>query len=78
MLDVLDLVSPELTPFNEPLVEIRPNDPFVKFCTSNIFQAVQRILMCVIFHEAEAAWCLLKAVEAHDKSFNLTTSVTRS
>ena len=60
-----------MPPFSEALVKICPNNALIQFCAANVLHAVQRILVCVIFDEAEAAGSLLIAIKAHDKALDL-------
>jgi hypothetical protein len=61
-----------LSALREALIQIGPYDTFVKFRPPNVLHAIQRILMSVVFDEAEAARGLLVAVEPHDKALDFT------
>lgn len=65
---------PILTTFLESRVQVGTNNPFVEFCASDVFETVQRILVSVVFDEAEAARCLLESVKSHHEAFNLAAS----
>jgi hypothetical protein len=54
----------------EPLIQIRPDDALIQLGTANVLHAVQRVLVRVVLNEAEAARCLLEAVEAHDQALD--------
>lgn len=58
--------SPILPSFLEARVEIRADDALVEFGAADVLHAVQRVLVVVVFHEAEAAGGFVEAVEAHD------------
>ena len=65
------LPSPILPSLRKPFVQIRPYDPLIQFRAANIQQAVQRVLVRIVLDEAEAAWCFVEAVQAHDETFDL-------
>lgn len=54
-----------LPALGETLVQIRPNDTLIELSAANVLHAIQRILVCVVFDEAEPAWRLLKSVKTH-------------
>lgn len=62
------LSSAVLSPIYEAFVEICPDKSLVQLCAANVLEAVKRVLMIVIFHEAEAAGCLLETIQPHDYS----------
>lgn len=64
--------STVLPAFDEARVQIGANDTFIEFGSANVFHAVQRFLVGVIFDKAEAARCLLESIQAHDETFDLT------
>lgn len=63
--------SPVLPAFGETLVQIGTDDALVEFCAADVFHAVERVLVCVVFNEAEAAGRLLESIKAHDEAFDL-------
>lgn len=65
---------PILTALGETLIQISTDDTLVQLGAANVLHAVQRVLVVVVFDEAEPAWSLLVAVETHDKSLYFTTS----
>ena len=60
-----------LPSLGEALVQIGPDDALVELGAANVLHAVERILVCVVLDEAEAARCLLEAVQAHDEALDL-------
>ena len=56
----------------EAFIEIRSYYPLVQLRATDVLEAIQRVLMVVVLHKAEAARCLVEAVEAHDEPFDLT------
>jgi len=65
------LTPPVLPALRKALVQITANDALVQLRAANVFQAVQRILVGVVLHEAEAAGRLGEAVQAHDEALQL-------
>ena len=65
------LATPILSALDEAFIQIRSDQAFVKFGAADVFHAIQRILMSVVLDKAEAAGCLLEAVEAHDEALDL-------
>ena len=63
---------PELPSFLETRVKVRPNDALVQLGSSNVLQAIQRILVGIILDEAKPAGRFVESVEAHYKSLDLT------
>lgn len=63
---------PELPSFLKSRVKVCPNDALVQLGSSNILQAIQRILVGIILDEAKAAGRFVESVEAHYKSLDLT------
>jgi hypothetical protein len=59
------LAAPILSSLGEALVEIGADDALVQLRAADVLHAVQRVLVRVVFYEAEAAGRLLEAVEAH-------------
>ena len=66
------LASSILSTFQEAGIEIGSDQTLVELGTSNVLQAVQRILVCIVFDEAEAAGGFLESVEAHNNPFDFT------
>ena len=64
------LSSPVLPAFGEALIQVGTDDAFVEFGAANVFHAVQGVLVCVVLDKAEAARCLLEAIEAHDEALD--------
>jgi hypothetical protein len=65
-------LAPSILPsLRKALVQVRANDALVQLRAANVLHAVQRILVCVVLDEAEAARCLLEAVQAHDQALDL-------
>jgi len=56
-----------LPPLRKALIKIAPNDPLVQLCATDVLHAVQRVLVRVVLHEAEAAGSFVEAVQAHDQ-----------
>ena len=52
-------------------IKIGSDDTFVELGASNIFHAVECLLMRVVFDKAKSAGSLLETVQAHDKTFDL-------
>lgn len=52
-------------------IEIRPDDALVELGATDVLHAVERILVSVVFHEAEAARRLVEPIETHDQAFDL-------
>src|SRR6266480_4624624 len=65
------LATPILSALDEAFIQVRSDQAFVQFGAADVFHAIQRILMGVVLDKAEAAGCLLEAVEAHDKALDL-------
>jgi hypothetical protein len=61
-----------LTAFCETLVQITTDNPLVELGPSDVFQTVERILMSVIFNEAESARSFLNPVQSHDQALYFT------
>jgi hypothetical protein len=57
---------PILTTLFKSGVQIGSNDSLIQLGASNVFQAVQGILVGVVFDKAESAGGLVEPVEAHD------------
>lgn len=64
------LPSSVLSPLGKALVQIRSDDPLVELRTADVLHAVERVLVRVVLHEAEAARRLLKPIQAHHESFD--------
>lgn len=62
---------PILSALLESRVQIGSNNSFIQLGASNVLQAVQGILVGVVFNEAESAGCLVETIEAHDQSLDL-------
>lgn len=60
-----------LSTLREALVEIRPDDPLIQLGAADVLQAVQRVLVGVVFDEAEAARRLREPIEAHHEALDL-------
>lgn len=67
------LATSVLPAFGKAFVQVRPDDALVELGTSNVLHAVQSIVVSVILHKAEPAGGLLKAVETHDETLDLST-----
>lgn len=65
---------PVLTALGESLVKVSTDDALIELGTANVLHAVERILMAVVFDEAETAGSLLVAVQTHDEALDLTAS----
>lgn len=59
---------PILTAFRETLVQVGTNNTLIELGTADILHAVERILVVIVFDEAEAARSLLVPVESHDET----------
>jgi hypothetical protein len=57
--------APVLPAFLKSWVQVCPYDSLIEFRSSDVFHAIQRILVSVVFDEAEAAGSLLEAIKAH-------------
>jgi hypothetical protein len=69
--DLTTTLSASILPtLGESFIQIRPDDALIQLSTANVLHAVQRVLVGVVLHEAEAAGSLLEAVEAHDKALD--------
>jgi hypothetical protein len=66
--------APVLSTLSKSLVEIGTDDTLVEFGSANVLHAVERILVSIVFDEAEAAWCFLEAVQAHNETLDLAAS----
>lgn len=66
---------PILSPFFESRIQVGPNYSLIKLSASDVFQAIQGILVTVVFDEAKATGSLVEPVESHDKPFNLATPI---
>jgi len=65
------LATPILSALGESFIQIRSDQALVELGPTDVLHAVQRILMGVVLDKAEAAGCLLKAVETHYEAFDL-------
>jgi hypothetical protein len=65
------LTTAILPALREALVQIRPNDALIELRSANVLHAVERVLVCVVLDEAEAAGRLLEAVKPHDEALDL-------
>lgn len=65
---------PVLPSLLESRVEICPDNSLVELGATNIFQAIQRILVRVVFDKAEAAGGFVVSVEAHNEALDLSAS----
>ena len=63
--------SAVLSAFLESSVKIGSDDTFVEFGASNVFHAVQSLLVSAVFDETEAARGLLEPIQAHHESLDL-------
>jgi len=63
-----------LTALFKPRIEVGSDQAFIELCTSNVFQAIEGVLVGVILDETEATGRLLKSVQTHDDALDLTTS----
>lgn len=63
---------PILSTLCKTLVEIGTDDALVELGASNIFHAIERVLVSVVFDEAEAARRLLEAIKTHNQALDLT------
>ena len=52
-------------------IQIGSDNSLVQLGTSNVFHAVESILMGVVFDEAEPAGGFVESIEAHDEALNL-------
>jgi hypothetical protein len=70
------LPSAILSAFLKARVEICSDDALVELCASDVLHAVERILMGVVFDEAEATGRLLETVKAHDETLDIAAPDT--
>ena len=49
--------SSKLSSFLEPRIDIRSNDSLIQFRSVDEFQAIQRIMVCIILYKAESTRC---------------------
>lgn len=65
------LTAAVLPALGEAFIEIGPDDTLIQLGAADVLHAVEGVLVSVVLDEAEAARCLLEAVEAHDQAFDL-------
>ncbi len=65
---------PILPAFLEARVQVGSDDALIQLGAANVLHAVQRVLMRVVFDEAESARRLVEAVEAHYQPLDLAAS----
>lgn len=65
------LAATVLSSFLETRVQVRPDNALIQLAAPDIFHAVQRVLMGIVLHEAEAAGGLVEPVEAHHQALDL-------
>ncbi len=68
--------SPILPTLLEPGVKIRSYNSLIQLGTTNVFHAVQCVLMIVVLNETKAAGCLVKSIQPHHQSLDLPTPVS--
>ena len=66
------LASAVLSTLLKTRIQIRPDDALVEFSAANVLHAVESVLVCVVFDEAEATGGFVEAVEAHNEALDLT------
>jgi hypothetical protein len=62
------LTTTKLPAHFKATIKLAPNDIPVACSTTNILEAVARMLICIVLNEAESTWHLCLAIEAHDDS----------
>ena len=69
-----ELHIPILSTLLKARIQICTNYAFIQLSASNIFHTIQGVLVIVVLDEAKSTWCLVKSIQAHYKSFDLSTS----
>lgn len=54
----------------EALVQIGTDDALVELCAANVLEAVQSVLVGVVFDKAEATRGLLETIKTHDQALD--------
>lgn len=70
-------------PFNIPVlpslletrVQVCPDNPFIEFRSTNVFQAIECILMRIIFDKTETTRGLVEPIESHHKALDLAAPI---